>query len=44
MSQPDLVPVHGGLSEPVDRIVPFKDQAAFLAEAEGLPAIRVTAA
>ncbi len=42
MSQNDLVPVHGGLSEPVDRIVPFKDKAAFLAEAEGLPAIRVT--
>jgi sulfate adenylyltransferase len=40
----DLVPVHGGLTEPVDRIVPFKHQAAFLAEAEALPSIRVTAA
>ncbi|MEM9174491.1 MAG: sulfate adenylyltransferase [Myxococcota bacterium] len=42
MSQNDLVPVHGGLAEPVDRLVPFKDKAAFLAEAEGLPSIRVT--
>lgn len=42
MSQNDLVPVHGGLSEPVDRLVPFKDKAAFLSEAGGLPAIRVT--
>ena len=40
----DLVPVHGGLAEPVDRIVPFKHQTAFLAEAEALPSIRVTAA
>lgn len=38
----DLVPVHGGLSEPVDRIVPFKHKAAFLSEAASLPAIRVT--
>ncbi len=46
MSQPnqDLVPVHGGLTELVDRIVSFKDQAAFLSEAEALPSIRVTAA
>ena len=42
MSQQDLVPVHGGLTEPVDRIVSFKDQAAFLSEAGGLPSIRVT--
>jgi sulfate adenylyltransferase len=44
MSQADLVPVHGGLSEPVDRTVSLKDQAAFLSEAAGLPAVRVTAA
>lgn len=42
MSQQDLVPVHGGLTEPVDCIVSFKDQAAFLSEAGGLPSIRVT--
>ncbi|MEZ4291592.1 MAG: sulfate adenylyltransferase [Myxococcota bacterium] len=40
MTQKDLVPVHGGLAEPVDRIVPFKDKAAFLSEAGGLPSIR----
>jgi sulfate adenylyltransferase len=44
MSQADLVPVHGGLSEPVDCTVSLKDQAAFLAEAAGLPSVRVTAA
>ena len=43
-SKQDLVPVHGGLSEPVNRIVPLKQQAKFLAEAERLPSIRVTAA
>ena len=42
MSQQDLVPVHGGLAEPVDRIVSFKDKAAFLSEAGGLPSVRVT--
>ena len=40
----DLVPVHGGLDAPVDRIVPLKDRTAFLAEAEKLPSIRVTSA
>ena len=40
----DLVPVHGGLDAPVDRIVPWKDKAAFLAKAAGLPAIVVNAA
>jgi sulfate adenylyltransferase len=44
MSQQDLVPVHGGLDEPVDRIVPLKQRSSFVAEAEGLPSIRVTAA
>jgi len=40
-SAKDLVPVHGGLAEPVDRVVPLKQRASFLAEAERLPAIRV---
>ncbi|MGH0035264.1 MAG: sulfate adenylyltransferase [Myxococcota bacterium] len=39
-----LVPVHGGLSEPVDRVVALNHRAEFLAHAEGLPSIRVTAA
>ncbi|MBY0400897.1 sulfate adenylyltransferase [Myxococcota bacterium] len=43
-TQRDLVPVHGGLEEPVDRIVSYKHKAAFLAEASSLPAIRVNAA
>ncbi|MEZ4330721.1 MAG: sulfate adenylyltransferase [Myxococcota bacterium] len=43
-NQRDLVPVHGGLDEPVDRIVSYKHKAAFLSEAAALPAIRVTAA
>ncbi len=40
----DLVPVHGGLAEPVDRVVPLSERAAFLAEAEQLPRVAVTAA
>src|SRR5690606_14460802 len=40
-SAKDLVPVHGGLAEPVDRVVPLKLRTRFLEEAEGLPAIRV---
>jgi sulfate adenylyltransferase len=40
----DLVPVHGGLAEPVDRVVPLKDRKRFLAEAADLPAIRVSRA
>ena len=40
----DLVPVHGGLDAPVDRLVALKDRKAFLAEATGLVAIRVNAA
>ena len=42
--QQDLVPVHGGLTEPVDRSVPFNERAAFLAEAAKLGSIRVTSA
>lgn len=40
----ELVPVHGGLAEPVDRMVPLKQRAAFLREAERLPKIRVSRA
>jgi sulfate adenylyltransferase len=40
----DLVPVHGGLDEPVDRVVPLKERKRFLAETEGLPSVRVTRA
>lgn len=37
----DLVPVHGGVAEPVDRVVSLKERARLLAEAERLPSIRV---
>lgn len=40
----DLVPVHGGLDAPVDRVVSLRDRKAFFAEAEGLPSVRVTRA
>jgi sulfate adenylyltransferase len=40
----DLVPVHGGLDAPVDRLVALKDRKTFLAEAAGLDSIRVNAA
>jgi sulfate adenylyltransferase len=36
-----LVPVHGGLSAPVDRIVPFSKRAAMLSEAAAMPHIAV---
>ena len=39
-----LVPVHGGLAEPVDRVVPLSQRAALRREAEGLPSVRVAAA
>jgi len=42
--QHDLVPVHGGLTEPVDRSIPLKQRAAFLEEAAKLASIRVTSA
>ncbi|MFP6638866.1 MAG: sulfate adenylyltransferase, partial [Myxococcota bacterium] len=44
MSAVDLVSVHGGLSQPVDRVVPLNERAVFLAEAEPLAKIVVTAA
>jgi sulfate adenylyltransferase len=40
----DLVPVHGGLLEPVDCVVPLKHRKLFLTEAEKLPSLRVTKA
>jgi sulfate adenylyltransferase len=40
----DLVPVHGGLAEPVDRVVPLSQRAAFLKEAAKLPKLRVSRA
>jgi len=40
----DLVPVHGGLAEPVDRTVSLKDRKHFLREAASLPPVRVSRA
>ena len=40
----DLVPVHGGLSEPVDRVIPLSERAKLLRAAERLPSLRVTRA
>ncbi len=37
-----LVPVHGGLDAPVDRILPYSKKAALVAEAAGMPRISVT--
>jgi sulfate adenylyltransferase len=38
----ELVPVHGGLSEPVDRTLSLKERGAFLREAQKLPTIAVS--
>jgi sulfate adenylyltransferase len=40
----DLVPVHGGLAEPVDRVVPLSQRSKLVAEAAKLPSIRLTRA
>lgn len=40
----DLVPVHGGLAEPVNRTIPLKERVALLAEAERMPSLRVSRA
>src|SRR5215472_15198040 len=40
----DLVPPHGGLSEPVSRTVPAEETSAFLAAAAGLTKVPVSAA
>ena len=42
--QGDLIPVHGGLDEPVDRRVPLSQRRALRDEAAGLPSIAVSAA
>jgi len=34
---PDLIPPHGGLSEPIDRTVPAAESEAFRRRAAGLP-------
>ena len=36
-----LVPVHGGLDQLIDRVLPFSKKKALLAEAGGLPKIQV---
>ena len=40
----DLIPVHGGLAEPVDRTVPEAERATFKAEAAKLTKVPVSAA
>jgi sulfate adenylyltransferase len=40
----DLVRVHGGLEEPVCRVVPLAGRSRLLAEAKALPRVRVTRA
>jgi sulfate adenylyltransferase len=39
-----LVPIHGGLSELIDRRVPLGERSRFVKEADRLPSIRVTRA
>ena len=41
-NQQDLVPVHGGLAEPVDRTVPLSQRTQFRAEAEPLQSVAVS--
>ena len=43
-NSPDLVAVHGGLPELVDRTVPLSKRTAFQEEAGSLPSVAVTAA
>jgi len=40
----DLVPVHGGLAELIDRRVPLGERSEFVKEADRLPSVRVTRA
>ncbi len=42
--QKDLVPVHGGLEEPVDRTIPLAGRKELAKEAAGLPSVTVTRA
>src|SRR5262249_23177513 len=39
---PDLIPPHGGLTEPIDRNVPAAEEAAFRAGAAGLRKVPVS--
>src|SRR5438094_7743345 len=39
---PDLIPPHGGLSEPIDRNVPADEAADFTARAAALPRVPVS--
>ena len=41
---PDLVPVHGGLADPVDRTISLRERKALLEEAAGMPPIVVSRA
>jgi len=41
---PDLVPVHGGLDAPVNRVVPLSRRKQFLQEAAELPTVEVSRA
>ena len=40
----DLVPIHGGLAELVDRRVSLKERSGFVKDADRLPSVRVTRA
>lgn len=40
----DLVPIHGGLDELIDRRVTLAERSKFVAEAERIPSVRVTRA
>lgn len=40
----DLVPIHGGLADLVDRRIPLGERSRFVKEAERLPSVRVTRA
>ncbi|MGK5090993.1 sulfate adenylyltransferase [Deltaproteobacteria bacterium TL4] len=40
----DLIPLHGGLSSPVNRIIPISHRKQFLREVKELPAIQVSKA
>ncbi|MDG2052130.1 MAG: sulfate adenylyltransferase [Myxococcota bacterium] len=44
LTSQDLVPVHGGCAQPVDRTVPLKERRALIEEAEPLASVEVTAA
>ena len=39
----DLVPVHGGLSSPVDRVIPLRERKGLLAESIDMPSVTTVA-